>query len=672
MDPIVSPNTLAETSSPDRHASSVSRGLTQRDEQRQQVDRKIHDLCLQAQRILGLFRSTDPQYPPGTNSDALLLELDNAISCSPPADVAGQEHRIRLSSLGCEAMVNLRDRLRLLHEERNSLAPISRLPNEILMFVFVFCVSRTEHDFKYDSRSVTLFPYTHAFANVCRFWRQLALNLPSVWTHVPRSSLQLTRTFLSRSRNFPLFLNSSLSYLATTDPEAQDLALSHLGRARMLDYNYFVVAGHEAILSSRAPLLTLCRLHAGLNKNGGRLPDNFLGRDSPHLRTLSLEGISFDWDLMRCASLFQNLRKLSLLQLRANSFPTAEQLVTALQKMPLLQDILIIAAHKEVLLPIEGCSVVVVLQRLTKLTLHAPVSHVCDLLDHIRVPSCTRVSLDLYHSESDLDNGPSLMAFLDRHCTFKGDGPPLRSISYRLYNEKEIEFWVHTDNDEFSESQLLILNLSLFDSRGLLTPVVRRLLLGGIGLVRMIVEGHWDYKMTEVEAMINLILTRCSSATTIELENITACEFAVQLLLGFTSSTSPDVTPVIPDLLPSLRRMYMNLHGHRSIPQFRVLLPRLLALRTGMELDIVGANRLKEEYVERLREIADRPELVKVSILEGSDYDPDCREFGGGGSHVGDGEEEWDESSDGGEEDSDAGSGSDGAAEGTLAEVLDA
>ncbi|THV08013.1 hypothetical protein K435DRAFT_642536, partial [Dendrothele bispora CBS 962.96] len=103
------------------------------------------------------------------------------------------EHESRFESLNCE-IEHLKTRLKeslqqqdelsnLISSQRAHLAPIRRLPPEILAIIFLHCLP-TEHN---PIRSVDEAPLL--LARVCKTWHQVCLATPRLWSalhiHIP-------------------------------------------------------------------------------------------------------------------------------------------------------------------------------------------------------------------------------------------------------------------------------------------------------------------------------------------------------------------------------------------------------------------------------------------------------------------------------------------------------
>ncbi|RDX44823.1 hypothetical protein OH76DRAFT_1408739 [Lentinus brumalis] len=113
---------------------------------------------------------------------------------------------------------------------------VHRLPNEILRLIFTHLVSRREaysgyELYAYRGRKTgvdtgTILRLTH----VCRRWRDLLLDWPSVWARTGCFFAEGTRTFLERSGSAPLSLA-----LSDDDPNAEDILAKHGWRLKRLD-----------------------------------------------------------------------------------------------------------------------------------------------------------------------------------------------------------------------------------------------------------------------------------------------------------------------------------------------------------------------------------------------------------------------------------------------------
>ena len=85
--------------------------------------------------------------------------------------------------------------LRLVRSWKNWMAPINRIPPEILSLVPDFL--------DMDHRDQDVITLTH----VCRAWREVFVSRPSLWTNVDCVDLEQTRVYLERSKSSPINLS---------------------------------------------------------------------------------------------------------------------------------------------------------------------------------------------------------------------------------------------------------------------------------------------------------------------------------------------------------------------------------------------------------------------------------------------------------------------------------
>lgn len=77
---------------------------------------------------------------------------------------------------------------------QNELAPVSKLPDEILQQIFLVLRDSSDLDFK------KWYQVTH----ICRYWRNVTLGSPSLWTRLTTSPPALIQMMLERSQKAPL------------------------------------------------------------------------------------------------------------------------------------------------------------------------------------------------------------------------------------------------------------------------------------------------------------------------------------------------------------------------------------------------------------------------------------------------------------------------------------
>ncbi|EIN05010.1 hypothetical protein PUNSTDRAFT_47240 [Punctularia strigosozonata HHB-11173 SS5] len=483
----------------------------------------------------------------------------------------------------------------MLRGDHSQLAPISRLPPEVLGMIFLLCVP--------DPRCGHPFPQSHAFSQVCQHWRGIALDTAVLWLTVPRATLELTDIFLSRSRNASLDVHVSDDFIegpvAASHRAALALVLSHLNRVRSLDLVYdietWLMPLSNASINLPAPLLVDLSIKAYSNQ--ASLPDDFLGLYAPRLSHLYLGYVSFNWPTLFHESLVRALTILELDRLPADSFPSGGELAMALRSMPFLRNIVIRmveAEHDQALDPMPISGDVPLLSHLTVLRMYGPGPQTCHLLQQFKVPSTTSLHLCLTHTQQQCNLGP-LSALLKNHCTGGAPGPRVRRMHYLGSDERHVlRVYPSCEAD-------LLLALVIEYSWPSVYEIVRTLELKELTHLELSTD----------EDMDPLALTRlfplCQSATRVRLHDLETCETVVPFLI-------PSEARAL--LLPRMRWIYLDLtskYGEDS-DSFLLLCEDLLIERyeaSDYMLKMVFVHpppdRDSEDY-ERLRQIS--PTLI--------------------------------------------------------------
>ncbi|KAG1842617.1 hypothetical protein F4604DRAFT_1826286 [Suillus subluteus] len=105
-----------------------------------------------------------------------------------------------------------------LRSRRNTLASIFSLPPEILVMTFTYIVEET--NFKIHADIITRrsgIPTSMIITHVCRHWRQVALECPSLWTFIDRLSAPWIAIMLERSKEAALVVIYNANALPLPD-----------------------------------------------------------------------------------------------------------------------------------------------------------------------------------------------------------------------------------------------------------------------------------------------------------------------------------------------------------------------------------------------------------------------------------------------------------------------
>ncbi|KAF9500188.1 hypothetical protein BDN71DRAFT_1187242 [Pleurotus eryngii] len=175
----------------------------------------------------------------------------------------------------------IHDQIRQLEEYKNTrLLIVSKLPPEVLSIILEF-LALGSATLSYPRRYYNnILPATQ----VCRLWRQVALDSPRIWSYINSSAPQrLVELFLERARSAPL-------YLRTTEWAKNENVLALLDRLHQVkEMNLKCSSGWlKRITSEPTPLLeTLALENASSSRPAGTF---ILSADAfPALRYLTLK-----------------------------------------------------------------------------------------------------------------------------------------------------------------------------------------------------------------------------------------------------------------------------------------------------------------------------------------------------------------------------------------------
>ncbi|KAI0280970.1 hypothetical protein BC826DRAFT_1180605 [Russula brevipes] len=211
---------------------------------------------------------------------------------------------------------------RALLTHRNTLAPVSVLPAEVLAHIF-HLVALADSS-RPRMGSLKWIGVTH----VCRHWRQVALNDSSLWARISGSMTNTTwiSETLARARNAPLAIEMFVTpgaetlssmiaahFVNTPEFRLRGLTLSMFA-AHFVHTHEFrlrgLVAPHNddkirEICRLEAPALEHLELGADIDSPVTFLGAPFFNGMAPKLRTFSLSQIYVPWSFIPCGQLSQ-------------------------------------------------------------------------------------------------------------------------------------------------------------------------------------------------------------------------------------------------------------------------------------------------------------------------------------------------------------------------------
>ncbi|EIN09054.1 hypothetical protein PUNSTDRAFT_134229 [Punctularia strigosozonata HHB-11173 SS5] len=480
-------------------------------------------------------------------------------------------------------------------EWHNRSAPVNQLPPEVLSLILRYVMPDLPRDGLLPDEDL-------AFTGVCRYWRQVALDTPEIWSGIPNDvSLEMIQMFLARSKNAPatIFVGPNTDYA----PAVISMVLPHIGHTRYLSLDSILSAADVRQLARPAPLLA--ELILGCQKARlPRLPDDFLGLCAPRLQRLYLFHVSFSWDMMRCTSLVGNLRRFELSGVPADSLPTGEQLYRALQAMPGLERLFIRsgALHMPPTLDIGRTSdSAITLPRLTALNLYGPGQFVCNLLCRLKVPPTASVILGLCNFDQwDIASWPHSpwMNFLGEHRVFHPG-----SFTRMDYHSSTWE-WSLTCSSRLEGAYDPQPSLRLTAPHECLVHLLRELPMENVKILQ--VEAY----LVHDPAFLEQVMGACKAASEIRLANYVDCRAVFPLLASSHGEDTEDH-----GLLPALRRIHIRNFTRNICDDLSGDLSDFLSRRaaaTNRELEISLPPNCGARSVEILRSMIG--ELARVVV----------------------------------------------------------
>ena len=230
-----------------------------------------------------------------------------------------------------EKIAQLEQSIVQLKSRRNELAPISRLPPEILGSIFARIVAAAGQPYH-----VRLITAAVNFTYVCGLWRSVALNTPSIWCSIPFRNREWANAMLERSRKLDLLVNEDFNRATDTSPHVlsvKEVLNNHTARIRRLCLTGVSSSTLPVLLADLQPcslrLRTLCL--TGDHYAGGPVFPTGLISDS---------GMLLDLDVTNCGIAWFSLRFAGLTSLRIHKTPNRPcwtNFVTVLQSIPALE-----------------------------------------------------------------------------------------------------------------------------------------------------------------------------------------------------------------------------------------------------------------------------------------------------------------------------------------------
>ena len=339
---------------------------------------------------------------------------------------------------------SLEESLQALKYRRNALSPVSSLHPELFAAIFsILCLPGTSSQDGKPDHHISQLRVSH----VCHQWREIALNLPLLWSHVNFTSESLSSVgiaeILFRAKSTPLYLEANFLGHRQDRDRCRTLRKelhTHIPHMRQLRISAEPVLLKAILkeLASPSPTLehlTLSSASKGNQRRGtpGRspwrsqpsIPDTLFESFTPRLSRLELCECNISWR----SSLLKGLKYLEILNPSTNARPELAVWLAALDEMPQLTTLTLHSAS-----PIAPPFPFVVrhtvtLSSLTRLDISGSPGDCALALAHLDLPALTWLCLIAFpYRQSDVKN---LLPFIMRHAHGPQDAQPLQSVLIR-------------------------------------------------------------------------------------------------------------------------------------------------------------------------------------------------------------------------------------------------
>ena len=321
-----------------------------------------------------------------------------------------------------------------LYIRRNTFSPIFCLPTEILATIFILC-----------ARDCYLVISLHNWWNVshvCHHWREVALNCPTLWTHISKLPHRWTEEFLDRSKTAPLKIRITVPYTTQVSRwvTTVEKVMQHAERIQELSLDLPGIHGEEILskLSSPAPRLRTLRIALGSSLS--EQPLVLFDGDTPALRTLEFS----DCPVLPSSLKLNGLTTLKLFYFHLRPQQNVQELLATLSCMQDLAQLHLDGALNH---PVGFLSSAtfntfqkVNLPRLSRISIAAPLSAVIAFLSCINNSSNAEFRLEC-HCEDDpsMDNYSLLSSILGQRFSVAEHQEPANQAIRSLAIDSDME-----------------------------------------------------------------------------------------------------------------------------------------------------------------------------------------------------------------------------------------
>jgi hypothetical protein len=306
-------------------------------------------------------------------------------------------------------------------ERRGTFRPIASLPDDLLLAIFEYCSptcpSTTPHQYESTLWLFHMLPPLLAFSQTCRYWRNLALATPMLWTSLPLHLPGVVPLAVSRARDSDLHINweAETSPLRTwnSDPVTTLLsALAHKPRIRAISVTECPLRNAHLVQD----ILRSCSIEGqpGLESLEVRFSDvQELVRLLP-MQTAALRHLTLDGCIFHTPCILESLVHLNLRRPFQDTSTHIDQVFLLLQGTPRLRSLALHSIPRGQSTPRVAQSID--LPQLMSLDVQGGLSNIGALVRYLRMDALRSLVL---HSFSVLDDPGTLLdlcVMLRKYC----------------------------------------------------------------------------------------------------------------------------------------------------------------------------------------------------------------------------------------------------------------
>ncbi|KAI9444551.1 hypothetical protein H4582DRAFT_2070281 [Lactarius indigo] len=331
---------------------------------------------------------------------------------------------------------SLEESIRVLRHRRNALAPVSSLPTEVTTAIFSFlCLPGTSQQGGKPDHHLSSLRISH----VCRQWREIALDLPLLWSHFDFASVNPAGAteMLARAKTAPLYVEARVpTYFwdgfrfSAFQKELQ----SHASQICHLSISAEPFHLRRTLEGLTSPAPTLEYLSLTIDKYRFKtpsrvsVPDTLFDGATPRLSCLKLYNCNISWQ----SPLLKGLENLEIRVLSTNENPSLAVWLDALDEMPQLKTLVLHSASPPGLVNFShgyflfndlrfNVERTVTLPFLTHFDFSDSADACALALAHLILPALTSVGGDVQ----------KILPYINRHAHGPQDIRPLQSVLLR-------------------------------------------------------------------------------------------------------------------------------------------------------------------------------------------------------------------------------------------------